>query len=399
MSFDKNDYLSFHYAGLNVLEDLPNLYNSSISPFPFRYLPLSAYFFVPFSILGVEIGFFIFQILNFCLNIFIIYLLYKIIQICKNFQKNSNFNYKLNTFRDIFDKTENESVLHQIAVFLIILPQFMNYFLGQINIPVTLFVLSSLYCFLKNKNKYDLLGGFLIGFGIQLKPTLIFILPFLIYLRYSKENKKITFKIKKTLMRLMGSIILVMISGSYFLFFPQMLKDFVDVNLFGTYTYTIVGSLEVNPSFSLTRVILIIFNLLNIDVNGFLIFIIISVLFLVPIYIFSVTTSKQPITLIDGYLAGILVMLIVYFDTWPHHLVVLAPFLIFFLLYQKDFEYYNTLKYLHYLLAILPVVFWGIFYLTYELVPINVVGLVLLMLVYFLIIIYYKKSSNSKIIQ
>ena len=51
MNMDENDYLTFHYAGLNVIQDLPNLYNSLLSPFPFRYLPLSAYFFTPFSIL------------------------------------------------------------------------------------------------------------------------------------------------------------------------------------------------------------------------------------------------------------------------------------------------------------------------------------------------------------
>ena len=60
MSIDENDYLSFYYAGLNVIEDLPNLYNSLLSPFPFRYLPLSAYFFTPFSILGLRLGYFFF---------------------------------------------------------------------------------------------------------------------------------------------------------------------------------------------------------------------------------------------------------------------------------------------------------------------------------------------------
>jgi hypothetical protein len=392
MSIAENDYLSFYYAGLNVIEDLPNLYNSLLSPFPFRYLPLSAYFFTPFSMLGLRLGYFIFQIFNFFLNILLIYLFYKIIQIYKSSCNSSNFNYKLKNFRDIFDKAENESVLHHSAVFLIMLPQFMNYFLGQINVMVTLFILSSLYCFLKNNNKYDLLGGFLIGFGILLKPTLILILPFLIYLNYSKETKKFTFKIKKTALRLTGSIILVIISGLYFLLFPQMLGDFIDVNLAGEYTYTIEGALEINPSFSLTRVVLILLSLINIDVNGFLIFIIITIVILAPIYFLSVKNSNQPNTLIDGYLVGILVMLIVYFDTWPHHLIVLAPFLIFFILIHKDFEFYNVLKYCYYLLVTLTVVFWGIFYLTYEIFPFNVGGLILLMLVYFLMAIFYKKN-------
>ncbi|MFX0023369.1 MAG: glycosyltransferase 87 family protein [Candidatus Hermodarchaeota archaeon] len=392
MNIDENDYLSFYYAGLNVIQDLPNLYNSSLSPFPFRYLPLSAYFFTPFSFLGLRLGYFFFQLFNFLLNILIIYLIYKIIQIYKTSSNTSNFNYKLNKFRDLFDNAENESILHQSAVFLIMLAQFMNYFLGQVNIIVTVFILSSLYCFLKNDKKYDFLGGFLIGFGIQLKPVLIFILPFLIYLNYNKETKKFSFKIKNTLIRLMGSIILVIISGSYFLIFPETLKDFIDVNLVRGFTVIINGGLEINPSFSLTRVVIIISNLFNLDINGFLVLIIITILILGPIYFLYIRNSNQPSSLIDGYLIGILVMMIVYFDTWPHHLIVLVPFLIFFLLFHKNFEFYNILKYCHYLLAVLTLVFWGIFYLTYEIIPFNIGGLVLLMLVYFLLITYYKKA-------
>ncbi|MHA2282371.1 MAG: glycosyltransferase family 87 protein [Promethearchaeota archaeon] len=392
---DNNDYLSFYHAGSIVLDDITNLYNLSLYLFPFRYLPISAYFFTPFSLLGLELGYFVFQVFNFFLNFILIYVIYKIVKLYKNLNNYLLIYDDLNEFNDIFNKPKNKSLFNQTVIFLVMAPQFMNYFLGQINVIVTVFILSSLYCFLKDDNKYDLLGGFLIGFAIQLKPTLIFILPFLIYLNYSKETRKFTFKIKKTLVRLLGSIILVMISGLYFLVFPEMLKDFIDVNLVGEYTYTIEGALEINPSFSLTRIVLIFFNLVNLEVNGFLIFMIITVLILVPIYFFYMKNSNQPTTLIDGYLTGILVMMIVYFDTWPHHLIVLAPFLIFFVLFHKDFEYYRALKYCHYLLAVLAVVFWGIFYLTYEIVPFNIGGLVLLMLTYFIIVTYYKKNLNK----
>jgi len=161
MNIGENDYLSFYYAGLNVIEDLPNLYNSSLSPFPFRYFPLSAYFFTPFSILGLELGYFVFQIFNFSLNILILFLIFKILQVYKYIASNSDFSYKLNNFRDVFKEVENETILHQSAVFLIMLPQFMNFFLGQINILVSVFILSSLYYFLKDDARSDLIGGFL----------------------------------------------------------------------------------------------------------------------------------------------------------------------------------------------------------------------------------------------
>jgi hypothetical protein len=389
MNINENDYLSFYYAGLNVLEDLPNLYNSSLSPFPFRYLPFSAYFFTPFSLLGLELGYFVFQIINFFLNFLIIYLIYKILQIYKKLSKDSNFDYELNDFKEIFEKRENESILHQSAVFLIMLPQFMNFFLGQINILVSVFILSSLVYFLKGGTKNDLLGGFLIGLGISIRPTLIFILPFLLFLNFNRETKKLVFNFKETVMRLMGPMVFLLISGIYFLIYPQMLTDFIDVNLAGKYTYTLGDGLEINPSFSLTRIFLIFLGLINIDINGFLIFVIITLVILIPIYYLYIQNSNEPIRLINGYLAGILIMLIVYFDSWPHHLVVLAPFLIFFILINKNFKSYKLFKYLHYLIAILMVIFWGIFYLSYKFFPFNAGGLILLMLLYYCLVVYY----------
>ena len=128
--------------------------------------------------------------------------------------------------------------------------------------------------------------------------------------------------------------------------------------------------------------------------NQFLIFVVISLVILVPIYYFYIQNSSQPIKLINGYFAGLLVVLIAYFDSWPHHLVVLTPFLIFFLLINKNFRYYRMIKYLYYLLAILMVIFWGIFYLTYTFFPFNMGGLILLMLLYYCLILYYVNQAR-----
>ena len=397
MNMGENDYLSFYYAGLNVIEDLPNLYNSSLSPYPFRYLPISAYFFTPFSILGLQLGYFFFQVFNFFLNILIIYLMFKILKICRDLTYGSNFSYKLNNFRSIFNNTEDESVLHQYGVFLIMLPQFMNYFLGQINLMVLFFILSSLLYFLKGGIKNDLIGGFLLGLGLSIRPTLILILPFLVVLSINREHKSIKFNFKKTITRLLGPILVLMISGIYFLVYQQMLTDFIAVNLTGEYTYTTEEGLEINPSFSLTRIALIFFDLINVDINGFLIFIIFTLLFLIPGYYLHIQNSNQPTSLISGYLLGILVMLIAYFDSWPHHIVVLTPFLIFFILIKRNFKYYSLFKYIHYLIAILMVAFWGIYYLTYQFFPFNIGGLILLILLYYCLIVYYVNQVRENI--
>jgi len=392
MSKNNNDYLTFHNAGLLAINDISNLYNSSLYLFPFRYFPLSAYFFTPFSLLGLDFGYFTFQIFNFFLNFINLYLMYRIIHLYKNLNNKANLEFNLVKFRDLYTDSKNESLLHQNAVILIMLPQFMNYFLGQINIIVLFFILLSLLFLLKEGYKNDFLGGLFLGIGILIKPTLILVLPFIILLRYNKENKKFTLLFKKSIIRLSGSIILILISGLYFLFFPQMLEGFIDVNLGGKYTYNIEGDLNINPSFSLTRIVLISFELIGLEISGFLTFIIIILLIFIPIYILYILNSAQTNNLFDGYLVGILVMFIVYFDTWPHHLVVLAPFLVFFITIHKDFIFYKMFKYLYYLMAIFVVIFWGIFYLTYEILPINIGGLILFLALYITLIMFYKKK-------
>lgn len=389
MSSDNNDYLSFYNAGLIVLEDLPRLYDSSLYLFPFRYFPLSAYFFTPFSLLGLETGYFMFQILNFFLNLLNLYLIFKIIKLYMDQSNNHNLDYDLGSFKIIFSNPRNEPILHHFAVFLITLPQLMNYFLGQINILVSFFILSSLLLFLKGGTRNDLLGGILLGLGILIKPTLILILPFIVALNYNRADRKLTLKVKESIIRLGGSLILIGLSGLFFLVFPNMLRDFIDVNLAGDYTYN-VGGLEINPSFSLTRVLLIILGLIGLKVNGFLVFGLITLLFFIPLYYLFISSPNQTTKLIYGYLAGITITLIVYFDSWPHHIVILAPFLVLFLILNKNFERYKFFKSLHYLIAILMVIFWGIFYLTYLIIPVNIGGLVLIILLYYNLIMYYK---------
>lgn len=389
MNINENDYLSFHYAGINILQDLPNLYNSTLSPFPFRYLPLAAYFFTPFSLMGLELGYFSFQVFNLFLNLLTLYLIYKIIQIYSLSNENLKISLNLPLFKDIFNKPENESVLHHYAVFLIMLPQFMNYFLGQVNLLVCIFILASLFYFLKDSIKSNLLGGLLLGLAITLRPTLILILPFILILTYDKNTKKLKFNLKKSVLRILGSIVLLLISGMYFLIYPQMLSDFVKVNLTGEYTYAIDGGIEINPSFSITRIILIFLELIQVELNGFLLFIIMSLLFFIPLYFYYIQNDYQPFKLINGFFAGILILLIVYFDSWPHHLIIIMPFLIFFILFNTKFKHHKRIKYLYYLMAILMVIFWGIFYLTYTFFPFNLGGLILLILLYYSLIVYF----------
>lgn len=395
MNINNNDYLSFYHAGIIVLEDLPNLYNPSLYLFPFRYLPISAFFFTPFSLLGLELGYFVFQIFNFFLNFLNLYLIYKIIKKYQTEYREIRFSYNCNNFKNIFINPENESILHQNAIYLIMLPQFMNYFLGQINILVLFFTLGSFYFFLKEKKRYDFLGGLMLGCGILLKPTLLLLLPFIIIINFNKKTRKFQIKFKQALLRLVSPLTLVLISAFFFIIYPNMLNDFIYVNLAGRYTYNLGGELEINPSFSLTRILLIIFDIIGLKLNGFLVFFALLIIFFIPMYYYFVLYQKESHKLLIGYLSGYLIMLIVYFDSWPHHLVVLAPFLIIFIIIHEKFRKIKSIKLIHYLLSILMVVFWGIFFLTYEIFPINLGGLILLIILYYYLIIYFVHNVDK----
>ncbi|MFX1314905.1 MAG: glycosyltransferase 87 family protein [Promethearchaeota archaeon] len=391
MNKSNNDFLTYYKAGRIIITDTTNLYDISQYLFPFRYFPLSAYIFTPFSILGLELGYIVFQIFSCILNIAIIYLIYKIIQIYPRINNENELHYDLREFRDIFNKPENESVLYHSAILLIMLPQFMNYFLGQINTLVSFFILCSVFYFLKNGNKTNFYGGLMLGLGILIRPTLLLLIFFVIPLHYSIDSKKFVLNFKVSFIRLFGIIILMFISSVYFFISPKLLEGFMDVNFTGKYATTI-GTLDINASFSLTRNLMTLFQITGLRISNFILFLIMVFLFLVPILYYFVLSSNQTNRLIDGYLIGITITLIVYFDSWPHHLIVLTPFLIIFTLINKNFKFYNIIRFVHHFLAILVVISWGIFYITYEFFPFNLCGLILLILLYFTFIIFYKKQ-------
>jgi len=393
MSSDNTDYLTFHNAGLIVVNDLPNLYDPSLYLFPFRYLPLAAFFFTPFSLLGLELGYFFYQIFNFFLNFVIIYLIYRIFLFYRNQNSDSTKNIESYNLKYIFSEPENKSFLHHGSIYLLMLPQFMNYFLGQINVIVLFFILTSFLFFLKGGNRNDFLGGFMLGLGILFKPTLVLVIPFIIPIGFDKLHRKLTLQFKKMIFRLNGPVILVLFSGLIFLAYPQMLNDFIDVNLAGDYIYTTGSGLEINPSFSLTRIILILFELTGLNINGFLIMLLVTLIVLIPLYILFIIYSNQSNKLVIGFLSGISVMLLVYFDSWPHHLVVLAPFMIIFILLNRNFKLLKLFKYVYYLLTNLSLAFWGIYFLTYEFFPFNIGSLIFLLLIYYNLTIFLKKKD------
>ncbi len=103
------------------------------------------------------------------------------------------------------------------SLYLIYLPQVLNYFLGQVNNFITFLILLSLYLFLKEGTLNNLLGGLMLGISLSLKPLGILIIPFIVVIFYDRSLKKIKFEFKTTLLRILGCIIPILVSFIYFL--------------------------------------------------------------------------------------------------------------------------------------------------------------------------------------
>ncbi|MFX1497420.1 MAG: glycosyltransferase family 87 protein [Promethearchaeota archaeon] len=373
-----NDFLVFYKSAEIFLKDFENLYNPSVygSAWEYRYLPLSPILFIPFYLTGFGFGFILFTLSNFALNIIICFLLFRIINIIKP------INTKNRKFKFIF----------YLSLYLIGVPQLMNYFLGQVNLYITLLILFSLYILLKYDNiKWDFLGSLILGISVILKPITIFMIPFLILINISFRRRQFNFFIKRNLVRLIGAILPLFFNIIVFVIYPKLWTGFLETNFTGS------NPTDINFSFSLTKIILNFFIFYNLGFNQMLIFLMILGFFGITGFLVYIFRKPSKNALVFGYTFGILITFISYFEVWEHHLITLIPFLIILLFILPD----NTtitrifIKPSIYVYNFLNVVFLGIFVLTINFFPYNFVGTIFLILNFYGLCKYCLSKRNN----
>jgi hypothetical protein len=344
---EMNDFLVYFNVGKVFLNTPMELYNPINYNWPFRYLPLSVFLFIPFYLMGFGLGFIVFNLINLFLNYFICILIYKII--------------KLTKFRDHGESEER--IIRYICLYLICLPQIFNYILGQINLYVTLLLLLSLYFFILNRNnKTDFLAGIFLGISLIIKPTTIFLIPFLIIISCDYKNKRLRFNIVRSILRIFGVIFPIALNFIMFLILPGLLEGFINVNLTGTET------LIPNHSFSITKILSNFLLYLGInpnDINTLSIFSIISMsLLLIGFIVYTLNRIKEN-AIIYSYIIGLLIMLLAYFDSWDHHLLNLIPLLVIaiFNLPKSSIITKKYIKPSFFFLCFLDLGFMGLFWL------------------------------------
>jgi hypothetical protein len=264
------------------------------------------------------------------------------------------------------------------------LPNLFNYILGQINLYVTLLILLSLYLFLTREElKWDLIASIILGISVIIKPITIFMIPFLLGLKISFKPIKFQFKAIKSLLRIIGVILPLALNIIFFLLYPTLWEGFLTMNFTGG------APVQENHSFSLTKNILNFLYFYSITHNPLVVFLII--LLIIGGIGFFAYVFRRIIkdSIIFGYLFGILIMLLVYFDSWTHHLLVLTPILIILIFYlPRDSKI--TEKYIKpsfFFLTFLDLAFMGIWWITQDFFPYNFVSTI------FLIIILYGSAK------
>ena len=364
---EKNDFIIFYNVGDIFLNDIENLYNQTYYLWDFRYFPLSALFFIPFSILSFEVAFVIFNVFNMFLNVLICIILYKIIVLVR---------------MEDHEKDDKRVILY-ISIYLMGLPHVLNYIYGQINLYITFFILLSLYIFLKfNTYKWQLLGSFILGISIIMKPTAFFLLPFLIIFNFNLEKKKLKFDFLRSLIRIIGAITPILLNFILFLLYPPLWEGFIESNFTGS------NPIALNFSFSISKLITNFCYFYNIPFNQ--LFVLIGVIVIVGAlgFIIFILRRFEKNSIIYGYIFGIIIMLLAYFDSWDHHLLNITPILIIIIFnLPRHSKITKPIKLSLFFFNFFDLAFVGIWYLIYPLFPYNFES------TFFLILAFYGISK------
>ena len=375
--FEKfNDFLVYYKVGNVFIQDIESLYDPINYEWPFRYFPLSAVFFIPFSFFPFEIAFILFTLFNALINFLICLVLYKIINLIQRDQKKTNH--------------DNEKTIFYISLYLIALPHIYNYILGQINLLVSVFLLSSLYIFLKYKNfRWNVLAGLLIGVSINIKPITILIIPFLI--SFSLYDTKLNYRkeVKKSIVRIFGALVPLLINGLLFLLIPELFKGFLEINFTGTET------LIVNNSFSITKLIINALTMFGYDIHflrvvQFLLFLIVLAIIGGVAFLLYLNRKLETNSIVYGFIFGITTILLAYFDSWDHHLLILIPLIIISIFSistniennENKRKFMSMEKKILYFFLFIDLPIFGLIFILRSIFPYNFIPTIFLLLLY-----------------
>jgi len=247
------------------------------------------------------------------------------------------------------------------------LPHVLNYIYGQINLYITFFIVLSLYIFLKYKNlKWQFIGSLILGISIIIKPTAFFLIPFLIIINFNLVKKKFKIEFLRSLTRIIGVLIPVLLNFILFFLYPTLWEGFLDTNFTGS------NPVALNFSFSITKLITNFCYFYNIPFNQLILFLgVIAIIGGLGFITFLIGRFEKN-SIIYGYAFGIIIMLLAYFDSWDHHLLNLTPILIIIMFnLPRRSKITEPIKLSLFFFSFFDLAFVGVWYLIYPLFPYN----------------------------
>ncbi|KKK44913.1 MAG: hypothetical protein Lokiarch_14170, partial [Candidatus Lokiarchaeum sp. GC14_75] len=151
-----------------------------------------------------------------------------------------------------------------------------------------------------------------------------------------------------------------------------------------------------NFSFSITKLITNFCYFFNIPFNQ--LYILVGIIIIVgglSLIVFIIRRFEKN-SIVYGYTFGIIVMLLVYYDSWDHHLLNLTPLLIIIMFnLPTNSDITKSMKPSLFFFSFFDLAFVGIWYLIYPLFPFNFEGtMFLLILLYLLIKSCIKKKDK-----
>jgi hypothetical protein len=352
--FQTNDFVIFYESGRIFLTDIEELYNPSNYIWDFRYFPLSALLFIPFSFLDFGLAFILFNCLNFILNILICLIMYKIIKIIRG---------------QDHEKDDKRLILY-LSFYLMGVPHILNYIYGQINLFVTIFILISLLIFISyQKNSWQFFGSVILGISIIIKPTSLLLAPFLLILHFDLEKRKLKIDFSKSIIRLVGVLLPVLSNFVLFAAFPKLWGGFISTNFTGS------NPSAVNYSFSLTKLITNFCFLFNIPFSQLTI-LLASVGIIGGLGFFILVLRRRTKnSILYSYSIGMLIMLLTYYDSWNHHLLNLIPLMTIIIFnLPRHSNILNYIKPSLFFFNFFDLIFVGVWFFTYPIFPFNFVG-------------------------
>jgi len=313
-----NDFRIFYQSAQAIITDPEQLYSLPAYKMPFRYLPFFSILFVPYTLIPFELGFVIHTFLLGLIQTASFYLIYII----------STRFYKVKYNNKVKSDLLFICLMAPLQVPMILMGQISHIFI--LLILIVIFLIENIKTEKYEINYQHFLIGLILGFSISLKPYSILIIPLLIKLVITFEDKKIKIRFKILIKLLSGLIISHIINIIYFLVYPGLLPEFLEINS--------TTQLLNYPSSSITRLISFIFNSFSIEPIFMLILTIL--LYGLLFSIFLITPSNK--TNYPAYVSMVILIIMINFtDSWFLNFLI-----VFMLIFPGLFQFEDEVSFI-----------------------------------------------------